>query len=242
MRVERSDLPHCAELSGAVVVIDVLRSFTTAAVALARGAGEVVAVDSVEAARALRERDPAALAAGAIGGGAPAPGLDFGNSPSALQAIDFGGRRLILCTAGGSKGLVACDHAGVLLAASLVCASATAAYLRALAPPSVTFVITGLWTDRDGDEDHACADLIEALLRGDDPPREPFAERVRRSDFGRRFAAGDNPHLPRADLDCCAAVDRYDFALPIERTPQGAVMRRARPARAGAQAAELSLK
>jgi 2-phosphosulfolactate phosphatase len=228
MKILRSDLPHCGELDGAVVVIDVLRSFTTAAYALARGADEVLAVDSVEAARALRARDAAALAIGAVGGGAPAPGLDMGNSPSRLAALDLRGRRVILYTAGGTRGLVACEHAGVLLAASLVCAGATAARLLALAPPSVTLVVTGMWSDRDGDEDHACADLIEALLRGDDPPRAPYAARVRNSDFGRRFSAGTDPHLPPADLDCCADVDRFDFALSIRRAPGGMVIHRSR--------------
>jgi 2-phosphosulfolactate phosphatase len=227
MQIQRSDLPHCSELDGAVVVIDVLRSFTTAAYALARGAIEVVAVGSIEAALEWRGRDPHALVIGAVGGGAAAPGLDLGNSPSQIAALDLAGRRVIHTTAGGMRGLVACDHAGVLLAASLVCAGATAAYLRALAPPSVTLVVTGTWSDRDGDEDHACADLIEALLRGGDPPRAPYATRVRQSTFGRRFGA--DPHLPQADLDCCAAVDRFDFALPIRRTPRGLVIRREDP-------------
>jgi 2-phosphosulfolactate phosphatase len=224
MKILRSDLPHCPELHGAVVVIDVLRSFTTAAYALARGAAEVVAVDSVEAARALRARDASALAIGAIGGGAPAPGLDMGNSPSQVASLDLTGRRVIQYTAGGTRGLVACDHAGILLASSLVCAGATASLLRELAPPSVTLVVTGIWSDRDGDEDHACADLIEALLRGDNPPRAPYAARVRNSDFGRRFSAGSDPNLPPADLECCAAVDRFEFAMPIRRTPSGMVI------------------
>ena len=238
MKILRSDLPHCPELHGAVVVIDVLRSFTTAAYALARGAAEVVAVDSVEAARALRARDPGALAIGAVGGGAPAPGLDLGNSPSQVAVLDLAGRRVIQYTAGGTRGLVACDHAGILLAASLVCAGATAALLRKLAPPSVTLVVTGTWSDRDGDEDHACADLIEALLRGDDPPRAPYAARVRDSDFGRRFSAGSDPNLPPADLDCCAAVDRFGFAMPIRRTAGGMVIpgvRKATPVALGRQ-------
>jgi 2-phosphosulfolactate phosphatase len=217
MQIFRSDQAHCAELQGAVVVIDVLRSFTTAAHALAQGADEVVAVDSLDAALALRARDPGSLAIGALGGGAPAPGLDLGNSPSQLAGLDLRGRSIILYTAGGTRALNACCHADIVLAASLVCASATAARLRALAPGAVTLVVTGVWSDRDGDEDHACADLIEALLRGDDPPRAPYAARVRESDFGRRFSAGDNPHLPAADLDCCAAVDNFDFALPIRR-------------------------
>jgi len=225
MKVLRSDLPHCPQLHGAVVVIDVLRSFTTSAFAFARGALEVLPVDSLQAAQAMRERYPDALAIGAVGGGAPAPGMDVGNSPSRVRTLALRGRRVIQYTAGGVRGVMACDHARVLLAAALVNATATATYLRLLRPPSVTLVTTGAWSDRDGDEDHACADLIEALLAGDDPPRAPFAERVRRSDFGRRFCNGDDPNLPPADLDCCADVDRFDFALPMNRLHDGVVMR-----------------
>lgn len=225
MKILRSDLPHCPELHGAVVVIDVLRSFTTSAFAFARGALEVLPVGSLEAAEALRRRHPDALAVGALGGGAPAPGMDLGNSPAQVNTLDLHGRRLIQYTAGGVRGLMACDHARVLLAASLVNATATAAYLRLLRPPSVTLVTTGAWSDRDGDEDHACADLIAALLGGSDPPRDSFAERVRRSDFGRRFSAGVDPHLPPADLDCCADVDRFDFAMPMNRLQDDFVMR-----------------
>jgi 2-phosphosulfolactate phosphatase len=225
MRILRSDLPHCPELHGAVVVIDVLRSFTTIAYAFARGAREVVPVDSVEAAKSMRAGDPDAIAVGSVGGGAPATGLDLGNSPAQVAALDLTGRRIIQYTAGGTRGLVACDHATVLMAASLVCAQATARYLLRLRPPSVTLVVTGVWIDRDGDEDHACADLIEALLRGGDPPRGAFADRVRRSDFGRRFAAGADPHLPRADLECAAAADRFAFAMPMNRLRDGLLIR-----------------
>ncbi len=225
MKILRSDLPHCPELHGAVVVIDVLRSFTTCAYAFSRGAREVIPVDSIESARRLRERHPDALTVGALGGGSPAPGLDLGNSPSKVAQLDLTGRRIIHYTAGGTRGLVACDHAGVLLSASLVCATATAMYLRLLRPPSVTLVVTGIWSDRDGDEDHACADLIEALLLGHDPPRAPFAERVRNSDFGRRFAAGNDPNLPPEDLECAAAVDRFAFAMPMNRLRDGLLIR-----------------
>ena len=103
---------------------------------------------------------------GALPGGRPVPGMDFGNSPAEIVGRDLSGITLIQFTAGGVKGLVDCDHATEVLAGSLVCARSTARYIRTLAPSTVTLVITGLWTDRDGDEDHACADLIEAYLRG----------------------------------------------------------------------------
>jgi len=164
-------------------------------------------------------------AIGAVGGGAPAPGLDLGNSPSQVAALDLRGRRVIQFTAGGMHALAACGRARMLLAASLVNATATAAYLQRLWPAAVTLVTTGAWVDRDGDEDHACADLIADLLAGRNPPRAPFAARVRNSDFGRRFAADTDPHLPRADLDCCAQVDRFDFAMPLNRLHDGFAMR-----------------
>jgi 2-phosphosulfolactate phosphatase len=89
----------------------------------------------------------------------------------------------------------------------------------------VCFVITGEWVDRDGDEDVACADYIEALLRGEPAPAEDFARRVRDSDFGRRFVAGTWPNLPLADLELAAHVDRFDFAMPVAREGEHLVIR-----------------
>ena len=89
--------------------------------------------------------------------------------------------------------------------------------IRAAGAAEVCFVITGEWVDRDGDEDIACADYLEALLRGDRPNPARFEQRVRDSDFGRRFAAGTNPSLPVADLDLCAQADRFTFAMLAAR-------------------------
>jgi len=47
---------------------------------------------------------------------------------------------------------------------------------------------------------------------------------VRQSDFGRRFGVSTYPHLPAADLDLCAAADRFGFAMPMRRTEHGLVI------------------
>jgi len=224
MKFLRSDLAHGHELEGAVVVIDVLRAFTTAAYAFAAGARSMIAADSLEGVTELRARYPRSMTMGAHPGGKPIPGLDFGNSPSEIAGRDLSGITLIQYTAGGVKGLVDCDHATEVLAGSLVCARSTARYIRTLSPATVTFVITGLWTDRDGDEDHACADLIESYLLDRAPDIASFEERVRQSDFGRRFGDPTLPHLPRSDLDLAAAADRFGFAMPMHRTSQGLVI------------------
>lgn len=207
--------------SDTVVVIDVLRSFTTAAVAFERGAQAVYPVEGVVAAARLAAQLKASVSVGAIGGGDPVPGFDYGNSPSQLAAAGLAGKPVVLTTAAGVRGLQRFHHAQHLFAASLVCARATAEAVRAAHARNVCFVITGEWVDRDGDEDIACADYIEALLRGKAVEPGTFAQRVRDSDFGRRFADDASPNLPAADLEIAADADRYAFALPVIRRADG---------------------
>ena len=208
-----------------VVVIDVLRSFTTAAVALAQGARAIYPVDGLAVALALLARIPDPVSIGAIGGGDPAPGFDLGNSPSHLMQVDLAGKNVVMSTAAGVRGLQRFRQARRLYAASFVCARATAEAIRAAGAAEVCFVITGEWVDRDGDEDIACADYIESLLRGDPGAPEPYAQRIRASDFGRRFMAGTWPNLPRADLDLAAQADLFDFAMRVRCEDEHLVIR-----------------
>ncbi len=219
-------LENQPEQHDTVVVIDVLRSFTTAAVALARGARAVYPVAGATAAATLRHALPGCLAVGAVAGGEPLPGFDCGNSPAQLLTYQLPGRDVVLCTAAGVRGLQRFRQARALYAASLVCARATAAAIRAAGADEVCFVITGEWVDRDGDEDIACADYIEALLRGAAPAAEDFTRRVHASDFGRRFGSAAYPHLAAGDLQLAGGVDRYDFAMPVRRAGERLVIRR----------------
>jgi 2-phosphosulfolactate phosphatase len=208
-----------------VVVIDVLRSFTTAAVALSRGARAIYPVEGLAAAMTLLGKMPDTVSVGAVGGGDPVPEFDFGNSPSRLMQADLAGKKIVMSTAAGVRGLQRFHQARQLFATSLVCARATAAAIRASGAKEICFVITGEWVDRDGDEDIACADYIETLLRGQPPETAKFAQRVRDSDFGRRFTAGTWPNLPLADLDLAMQVDLFDFAMQVTREGDQLVIR-----------------
>lgn len=216
-RIFLNRLQNQPDAADTVVVIDVLRSFTTAAVALANGARAIYPVAEISTAASLLGRMPQAVSVGAIVGGDPVPGFDFGNSPAQLRQVDLAGKTVVLSTAAGVRGLQRFRHARQLYAASLVCARATAEAISAAGASEVCFVITGEWVDRDGDEDIACADYIEALLRGEQPAPAQFAERVRDSDFGRRFTAGHWPNLHQADLELCAQPDLFGFAMPVRQ-------------------------
>ncbi|MDE2441098.1 MAG: 2-phosphosulfolactate phosphatase [Betaproteobacteria bacterium] len=208
-----------------VVVIDVLRSFTTAAVALANGARAIYPVEGIAATLTQLAQTPNAVSVGAVGGGDPVPGFDFGNSPWQLMQADLAGKNVVMTTAAGVRGLQRFRRVRRLYATSLVCARATADAIRASSAEEVCFVITGEWVDRDGDEDVACADYIESLLRGESVTTDTYAQRVRNSDFGRRFTVGSWPNLSRGDLELAAHVDLFNFAMPVRCEGERLVIR-----------------
>jgi 2-phosphosulfolactate phosphatase len=216
MEFIRASLETCGTATGTVVVIDVIRAFSTAAYAFAAGAREIVLTGEVEEALALKKQMPGALVMGEVDG-LPVKEFDFGNSPVAISSVNLAGRRLIQRTSAGTQGIVRSRQADHLLASSLCCASATARAIRKLAPRTVTFVITGLRPGGYGDEDAACADYIEALLGGGPVDAAPFVERVYASRTGRVFVDPARPEFPLADLEYCVQVDRFEFAMPVRR-------------------------
>jgi 2-phosphosulfolactate phosphatase len=224
IRFEYLTLENCAAASETVVAIDVLRAFSTAAYAFAAGATEILLVSEVEQALELRRRFPGALTMGEVNG-LPIPGFDFSNSPSELAGRDLSGLRLIQRTSAGTQGVVRSQRADTLLAASLVCARATACWIAAHRPQAVNFIITGArpagaqpgWPATRGDEDLACADYLRSLLEGAEADPAQAVWRVHQSPNGKVFSDPQRPEFPAADLDLCTVVDRFDFAMQVTR-------------------------
>lgn len=224
MKIAKASNDTCADATGAVIAIDVLRAFTTAAFAFAAGARDILLVSTVEEALALRERFPGSYVMGEVDG-LPVTGFDFSNSPGDLLGRDFGGARFIQRTSAGTQGVVCSRRADLLMASSFVCAGATVRYLLRQAPEQITYVVTGIYPDRDGDEDAACAEYQTLLLRGEAPDPAPFLRRVRESVPGRIFADPLRPEFPAIDLAYAIDLDRFDFAMFVERHDGLLVMR-----------------
>ena len=210
----------CASATASVVVVDVWRSFTTAANVFAAGAPEILITASAEEAISLRARFPQAVLMG-MGelGGEPARGFDYGNSPAEVRECDWHGRRIILCTPNGTPGLVRSVNARTLVAGSLVCARATVGYLKQQASERVTFVCT-----EDGIADQACAKYMTALLRNEHPEADVMLGTIRAAwlEHGRAllargvFTQAQWDKL-EVDLNCCLELDQFDFAMVVER-------------------------
>lgn len=142
MRFHYTNLETCHKAVGAVIVIDVLRAFSTAAYAFSCGAEKILLVGEVEEALSLKSKIPNSKAMGEVRGLTP-KGFDFGNSPTQIRTHDLSGITVIQRTGAGTQGAVRCKNADVLLASSFVIADATVKHVRSLAPDDITFVITG---------------------------------------------------------------------------------------------------
>lgn len=99
-----------ADVDGAVVVVDVIRAFTTAAYAFGGGARHIYLVDSVTEALAMKAANPDVLVMGENRGRRPLE-FDFSNSPVEVSAADLDGRVLVQRTSAGTRGVVAARSA-----------------------------------------------------------------------------------------------------------------------------------
>jgi len=228
MKFHYTTLETCHEATGMVVVIDVIRAFTNAAFAFSRGAKEIYPVSKVEEALKFKAEVPNSLACGEVGG-IPPEGFDFGNSPTQTNMLDLSGRVIIQRTGAGTQGIVRSVNAENMLAASLVVANATVAYIRKLSRETVTFVITGQMGNGSGDEDLACAEYLEALVKGQQPDSAPYVERVYQSRDAIMHLDPDLPAFPKSDLDHCTNIDAFDFVMSVTKENGRHVMRTIKP-------------
>jgi 2-phosphosulfolactate phosphatase len=196
---------------GIVVVIDVLRSFTVSAYALAGGARECVLVPTVDEALALAERIPDAIVC-AEENALPVPGIDISNSPTKIAGEDLKDRTLIQRSTAGTPVISAAQSQEGIFAASLVVATATAQACLLRNPATVTLVASA-----DYPEDHACASYIEAAMGGGTVDLDEMLRPLRESERYRRVMAALWPGFPPSDIELSLMVDRFDFAMPAAR-------------------------
>jgi 2-phosphosulfolactate phosphatase len=210
-------------VTGPVVVIDVIRAFSTAAYAFAAGARHIYLVADVEEALAFKAAQPGVVAMGEDRGLRP-DGFDLPNSPVMAAQADLDGRTVVQRTSAGTRGGVAAAAATRLWCLSLVCASATAAAVDAAGLGAPTYVITGWFTDRPdrpGEDDRLTAAYIESVRLGERPDPGKAGRLVAASaEAGRTLALGPE-HVHPDDIAYATDVDRFDFAMEVIRDHLG---------------------
>ncbi|MCP2329558.1 2-phosphosulfolactate phosphatase [Hamadaea flava] len=199
-------------VGGVVIVIDVIRAFTTAAVAFERGVTEIACARSVEVGRTLCQRYPDRLLVGEANGIKP-PDFDLGNSPMELATAQLDGRALIQATSNGTLGLARCPDPVALLAVSARNVGAAARWIASNHADAPRVI---LCTGRTA-EDWACARYLAGLLDGAEPDRADLVAGILdgAAEHARSYAR--RPVAERVDLSedlrYCCDVDRSAFAM-----------------------------
>ncbi|MFC8694624.1 2-phosphosulfolactate phosphatase [Streptomyces parvus] len=201
-------IPELTETPSVAVVVDVMRAYTVAAWAFARGAEKIVLAESLDDALALKARRPDWVA---LKDGAPAPGFDAVNSPGLLRSAYLGGRTVIQKTTAGTVGALAVKEASLVLCAGFVVAEATAGLLRQHGCDDVTFVVTG--EDGRAEEDLACAQYIAGRVTGAGADATAFVRRAAESRAATELTEGVREGAHRDDVALCLEVDRFPFAM-----------------------------
>nr|WP_127896680.1 2-phosphosulfolactate phosphatase [Streptomyces sp. S10(2018)] len=201
-------IPEVTEAPAVAVVVDVMRAFTVAAWAFARGAEKIVLAGSLEEALDLKAGHPDRVA---LKDGPLVPGFDLVNSPGLLRSADLAGRTVVQKTTAGTVGALAVREAPLVLCAGFVVAEATAGLLRERGAERVTFVVTG--EDGRADEDLACAQYIAGRADGDGADAGGFLRRAAASRAATELAQGVRQGVHPDDVALCLEADRFPFAM-----------------------------
>jgi 2-phosphosulfolactate phosphatase len=219
MEVRRlSLLKGARRASGTAVIIDVFRAFTTAAFVMANGAETIIPVGKVEDARELRRRNQDWILMGEVHGD-KVPSFDYGNSPDEVSRIDFTGRTVIQRTSSGVQGILAASGANEVLLGSFVTAEATVKHIKRKNPAVLSLVAMGWEGKYEAIEDELCAEYLEVRLRGGHHDFADMVKRIRSDPQGAKFFDPTQPIFMEGDFHAAMSLDRFSFALRVDRGP-----------------------
>lgn len=195
------------------VVIDVIRAFTTAQVAFARGANDILLAADVDGAFELARSHSGFLVAGERDA-VKVEGFDLGNSPAEFDEADIRGRGVVMTTTNGVRAALHANRFGPAVACGYRGADAVVRWLERRRD---TDVVNLLASHPDGDEDLACAEYLRGRLLGRDQPSPKSVEaRIRGSLAAQKFLDPQRPEFDPSDVEYCATRVDDGFVMTIE--------------------------
>jgi 2-phosphosulfolactate phosphatase len=204
------------EAEGTVIIIDVFRAFTTAAIAFDHGATEITLVAEIEDALELHRRGVGDLIMGEVDGKRP-EGFDFGNSPYEISQANVAGKSLVQSTRAGTVGVSAASRAQSIYLGSFVVAQATVQTILSESPDLVSIIAMGDQGRVRSDEDEHCALYLRNLLEGRQPDSEALKSLVMEGGATQKFFDPSQPQFHPKDVDLALEFSKYPFAMKVAR-------------------------
>jgi len=156
-----TNLQNVDQAKGLVIVIDVLRAFSTTCYIVNNNAKYIIPVETREQAFDLKNKNSDYILIGERHG-KPIEGFDYNNSPSQIEKVDFTDKIIIMTTTAGTKGIINVKYADEILTGSFVNSEATIKYIEQKNPTVVSFVCTD--SSYYNNEDYLYASYIKSHL------------------------------------------------------------------------------
>jgi 2-phosphosulfolactate phosphatase len=205
------------EAGGIHIVIDVIRAFTVAHIAIAQGAHQIRLVDTIATAFALKRQNPEYILAGERDG-LPVPGFNLPNSPYTLSKLKLQGKTLILKTTYGTEAALNVLQGAHVFVAGFINAKITALYVKQLASNNQKKTITIIASHPTSDEDLACAQYIQGLITGRNKITvAEVTKRIRMSDCARKFYDRSQTAFDPRDLEICSKESDSAVVLRVTK-------------------------
>ena len=204
------------EALGIVIVIDVFRAFTTAAIAFENGAKDITLVAEVEEALELRQRGIGDVLMGEVDGTRP-EGFDYGNSPFEIAEVDFTGKSIVQSTRAGTVGVAASEKAATIYLGSFAVAQSTVDTILKDTPEVVSIIAMGDQGVVRADEDEHCGLYLRNLLEGRKPDQEAVRSLILKGGATQKFFQDSQPQYHPEDVELALQFNKHSFAMKVTR-------------------------
>jgi 2-phosphosulfolactate phosphatase len=212
---ERYGVSQAPECEGHVIVIDVLRAFTTAAYAFAQGTEKILLVGTPKEAFEIKRCNPDYLLVGE-NGGRKIEGFDYGNSPETIWQLNLENKTLILRSSSGTQGVVNARNTKQIYLGSLVVAQSTCNYLTQKFADPVTILAMESVGPEETNEDIACRDYMVGLLKNTPHSKETIRDRVIQSPAAQQALDPKIDYKTPGDLECALQFNKFNFIMQVQ--------------------------
>ncbi|MBU8906849.1 2-phosphosulfolactate phosphatase [Desertibacillus haloalkaliphilus] len=198
------------------IVIDVIRAFTVSHLCFLQGVKEIWLAKDTKVAFSLKEKHKDFLLAGEING-LPIENFDLDNSPNNIITHDLTNKTIVQKTTNGVRATLNSLQAKDVIVTGFSNANTTASFIKNhIMPQNPTPTIHLVASHPSSDEDLACAEYINAILKGEDTPTEDTViKRIKQAEAARKFHDRTQPDFSKEDLDYCTEVRSSSFIMKV---------------------------
>jgi len=200
------------EFTDAMIIIDVLRSFSTTAYLLALPVKKIYLVKNIEEAHEYQNLFPDSVLIGESKGITPTS-FDYGNSPSAVKNnADLRNKVIIMSTTNGITALLKEKKCCSVYATSFLNLFATALKMKEKGYKNIKLKPL-TFRGEICQADLNCAEMLKKILLEEKCNVQHFINQIYRSKSASVYLKDNNTSFPINDFKMSLEVDRFPFAM-----------------------------